>query len=106
MKAGFTWARKNALAITLILMAAAVGLCAYTLTQLQNQRIQNITRACVDQNARHTATVAQLDAELRLAEARYPKRAAEIQANRQSTILLIDTLAPYQNCQHVLATTR
>jgi hypothetical protein len=71
--------------------------------QIQTEREQSIRTACVDQNARHRATVAQLDARLRLAVATAsPAQARQIRQSRAFTVALIDALAPVRDCDAVV----
>lgn len=91
--------RRNALVIVLLLMCASLGLTAYTVTALANERTDAIIRECHDQNQRHDHTVAELDVLLARAEKHAPPaQRKQMAASRQFTILLIDQLAPRQNC--------
>lgn len=68
--------------------------------QLAADRNESILRACEQQNERHTRTIRELDRILHRAErVAPPLRRAQIQESRASTVLLIDQLAPYENCQ-------
>lgn len=63
---------------------------------IQSSRRELLTRNCNDQNKRNRNTVAQLDKEIATLPPVLRKRA---QANKNFTVLLIDTLAPHQNCK-------
>lgn len=104
MRQTLQWVKRNALNITLLLLALAAGAGVYALILVQNERAQTILRACRQQNDRHAATVSELDSLLAKAKQHAsPARLKQIRENRASTVLLIDALAPYQNCQRVLA---
>lgn len=97
-------ARRYAVSAALLLTAAALGLCVYAIIQTQDERAASILRECNAQNARHSATVAELKSIVARAEAKAPPvRRGQIEASVSSTLLLIDALAPYRDCQHVLA---
>lgn len=67
---------------------------------IQAQRIEFIISGCQQQNRRHRRTVHELDVILRRAErAAPPIRRAQLRESRASTLLLIDALAPYQDCK-------
>ena len=83
------------------LLAAAIvvaGRLLSTTNAIQQQRYQ----ACVDQNHRHDATVATLHSILSAAEKKTPKQAKQIAASEAPTLLLINALAPRQDCAQVV----
>lgn len=65
---------------------------------IQHQRYASVLRNCLDQNTRRANTVKTLNhIILRLP----PKQQARAAKNEQFTILLINSLAPHQNCINV-----
>lgn len=73
--------------------------------ELADTRNQTILRDCRQQNHRHRATVRRLDGLLK-PYAQHAHTAAQhrqLRASHRSTVLLIDALAPLQNCRKVLA---
>lgn len=74
---------------------------AKTLVQdIQSQRVEAIRNNCRDQNTRHLNTLHELD----VLDARLPpSRRAEARAGRPGVVLLINALAPYQDCKKVVA---
>lgn len=71
---------------------------------IQTQRAESIRRQCEDQNRRNKATIARLDLRLKqLEEKAGPVAAARARASRDFTVALIDSLAPPQNCDDVVA---
>lgn len=66
-------------------------------TQIQQSRAASVRLTCQEQNARHDRTIATLDQVIgKLPPGTERDRAAR---NRQSTILLIDALAPKRDCE-------
>ena len=66
---------------------------------IQQQRAEGILRNCMDQNQRHRSTIATLDSVI----AQLPKsQRAQAIKNRNFTVLLIDALAPLQDCQRLV----
>lgn len=108
--------------VTLLLAAITLALVAWYSADQSDIRAQTILRECRDQNHRHQATIRQLDAEIApyglridggqrilLIPASHHLTAAQRQqlsTSIKDTVLVIDALAPYQNCQHVLAQSR
>lgn len=89
-----------------IAMAVLVGLVIHTnhkvngqTAEIQRQRAENIMRDCVDQNNRHDKTVRTLDELLKKSGVSPARRAA----SRQTTVLLINALAPKQDCDKLVA---
>lgn len=66
---------------------------------IQTQRRGSILAACRDQNRRHHNTIATLDALAKKAERTHPAETPRIQASLSQTDLLIQALAPKQNCE-------
>lgn len=100
------WLRHNSLNIVVLLMSLTLALAVYALIEVENQRSASILRECRDQNARHTATVDELNREMGIyIRKASPAKRAQLKQSEGFTILLIDALAPYENCQHVLAKT-
>lgn len=64
-------------------------------SQIQHQRRESIMRSCDDQNRRNAKTIQTLD---NLIAKFPPKRRAEAEANKVYSVLLINALAPKQNC--------
>ncbi|MBV9805228.1 MAG: hypothetical protein JO130_18665 [Solirubrobacterales bacterium] len=84
-------------------MAGSLVLCAYAIRDISFNRTQTIRRDCEDQNARNRNTVGELD----LLSARNMRRATAVErrqvvASRSFAILLIDKLAPVQDCQSLV----
>lgn len=68
--------------------------------EIQTQRVTNTLANCKDQNARHDHTIDALDKLIAMATKGIPPaQAAEMKRGRASTILLIDALAPKQDCE-------
>lgn len=71
---------------------------------VQNQRLNNIRETCQASNSRHDNTLRALSSILARAERTALKgRRAQIEASRASTVLLINALAPKQDCARVVA---
>ncbi|MEJ7784749.1 MAG: hypothetical protein WKF96_08100 [Solirubrobacteraceae bacterium] len=71
---------------------------------IQESRLDGIRRNCVDQNRRHDATVRTLDSNI----AKLPPgdRRTRAKLSRDSTVLLIDALAPRRDCDVVVQRAR
>jgi hypothetical protein len=67
--------------------------------QIQRQRVSVVGTSCQEQNARHDATITQLDQLIRKVPASRRQRARE---SRAGTVLLIDALVPKRDCAEVL----
>lgn len=66
---------------------------------IQDQRRESILRACRDQNARHFNTIKTLDKLI----AQLPEsQRKQAEGSRNFTVLLIDALAPVQNCKKLV----
>jgi hypothetical protein len=67
--------------------------------EIQRQRAASLRLLCVQQNHKHDRTLRTLDRRLELrVKTASPERAQEIRASRASTVALIDSLAPRQDC--------
>lgn len=88
-----------ALVLTVVATVGAGVSLATGLLAIQHERADSIRRACIEQNARHDATVATLDRLLaeRMNEVP-PARRAQLRDSRRFTVLLIDALAPKRDC--------
>jgi hypothetical protein len=85
----------NSLAIV-----AVVGLLVLGLGMIQASRADSIRRACVEQNERHDRTLRTLDALLTArAEGVSRARLERLKESRASTVLLIEALAPRDDCE-------
>lgn len=92
-----------------VLLAASFALAAIAVTnasetsrdaqdlaeQIQRERARNIQESCEETNRRHDATIASLDAVI---AGLPPSRRARAREGRAGTVLLIEALAPYRNC--------
>lgn len=68
-------------------------------TAIQQQRIGLVRVECEAQNRRHTETIRTFHRILvRAKRHAHGARRAQIAESRRATVLLIDALAPYQNC--------
>jgi hypothetical protein len=68
--------------------------------EIQRQRAASLRLLCVEQNRKHDRTLRTLDRRLALrVKTASPERAQEIRASRASTVALIDSLAPRQDCR-------
>lgn len=68
--------------------------------RIQQERTASISEGCQQQNSRHDATIAALDALLaRASRDANSARREQLKQSRRSTVLLIDSLAPKQNCE-------
>lgn len=66
---------------------------------LRSERQRNARAACVDQNRRHDQTILTLDRLLAQAEAdATPTQLGQLRQSRLFTVLLVNALAPHQNC--------
>lgn len=95
-----------ALVMTLGLVGFAVKQSSSATNQLTNltqtiqrQRFDAVISNCRAQNQRNRSTIHTLDKLLQRARRHAsPKMRAQLQASRSGTVLLIDALAPVQNC--------
>lgn len=91
-------AERNALAIRLARQANEFS------HQLAQERASTILTSCDQQNARHDATIHELDLltyEAKL-KTRNPIQRRQIMEGQASSTLLVNALVPRQNCQLVL----
>lgn len=70
--------------------------------QIQDQRKDSIRSACVDQNQRHDGTSFALRLAQKDAIKRHPEQKKEIDKNSQTSLGLIDALAPHQDCDQIV----
>lgn len=92
-----------------LIVAVPMLVGVWMLQNEQDERIEDINRsraeishtACLDQNSRHDATIDRLDELIDAAVAREPAREREIRASRASTLILIEALAPQQDCEQL-----
>jgi hypothetical protein len=79
--------------------AYLVGLSART-DSIQASRAENVRANCTEQNERHDNTIRTLDSVLRDAKRRAsPARREQLAQSRESTVLLINALAPKRDCE-------
>src|SRR5438105_2700194 len=80
--------------------ARNASLQAQTATaEVQRSRYASLLTICEEGNARNRATVREYDRRIARAEPRLSKaRRAQLQAQRQFTVGLIDALSPVRNC--------
>jgi len=96
--------RRYALSATVVLVAAAVALCVYTVIHQANDRAATILAACRDQNARHAATIDELNTlYARFERGASKTRLVQLRTSKGFTLLLVDRLAPQQDCQAVVS---
>lgn len=89
--------QKISLALAMLALAVVIGLLY---SDIQQSRLQ----ACMDQNVRHRATVTVLRQLTATAEAgESPAQRKNTRAALQSSLLVIDALAPAQNCAVVVS---
>lgn len=71
--------------------------------EIQAQRIETIWSSCRQQNARHDGTIRELNVLLRASmRTADPARRQQLSASRASTVLLINQLAPKQDCAMIV----
>lgn len=68
--------------------------------RIQAERVRNIRDGCEAQNMRHRNAVKFIDSYIRKSP---PAQRAAAEANRKVTVRFINTLAPLQNCDEVVA---
>lgn len=66
---------------------------------IQAERARSIRMSCEDQNRRHDSTIKTID---KLISKLPPDRRAAAKSSRASTILIINALAPKQNCNYLV----
>lgn len=84
----------NSLAIVAVVVLLVVGL-----GMIQSSRADSIRRSCVEQNVQHDETIRTLDEQI--AERKRtasPEIARRLDESRAFTLLLIQALAPRQDC--------
>jgi hypothetical protein len=68
--------------------------------EIQQSRIESVLISCREQNQKHDATIETLDSVLDSArQGASSERREQIDRSRQSTVLLIDALAPKRGCE-------
>jgi hypothetical protein len=107
------WARVTYGILALVAVIVAFGAVAAVVSihanhdrieDIQASRIDVALTTCRDQNERSKNTTKQLDAILtKRIKTATPTEAARLKMSRAFTILLIDALAPRQNCKKVIA---
>lgn len=92
--------RRSIIAFGVIGLACTGALIGFgvLLHEIQTDRKDFIQKTCKSQNERHDNTIATLYKISKQAQKDFPKRAAEIRKSVSSNIVLIDALAPKQNC--------
>lgn len=83
--------------------AVVLSILAYSqaltdIHEIESSRKASILLSCEEQNTRNAHTVAALDHLLAVAVREHPASAQQVAASRASTLLLIDALAPVENC--------
>jgi hypothetical protein len=86
--------------------AVAQSVRAQQLAQaITDERKQTLLAYCRAQNARHDATVHEINVLIaRRVRHLGAAQRAEVRASRASTLLLINALVPHQDCRNVVAT--
>lgn len=99
--------RKGIIAISILGLACALALVGYgyllrqqhkTTDEIQSQRKEFVRRTCVDQNKRHDKTLRVLSHIVDVAEHKHPELRKAYEDSRAQNLLLINALAPKQNC--------
>lgn len=99
-----TWLRRNLLTAALLLTSFAAVLAVYSVIELHDERAASILRSCGNQNTAHTNTLATLHQIIGASVKRAnPQQRPEILAAESAATLIINSLAPYQNCRQLLA---
>lgn len=70
--------------------------------EIQAQRVETIRTSCKAQNLRHVRTVRELLQIAAIIERKQPSKAREVRSSIGYNILLIDQLAPLQDCAAVV----
>jgi len=83
--------------------AVVLSILAYSqaltdIHEIESSRKSSILLSCEEQNKRNEHTVVALDHLLAQAVKEHPASAQQVAASRASTVLLIDALAPVENC--------
>lgn len=66
--------------------------------QIQNQRRESILNDCKDQNTRHDNTINFLNSLAKKIEKQHPDKKAAVESSLKQDYLLINALAPKQDC--------
>ena len=83
--------------------AVVLSILAYSqaltdIHEIESSRRESIRLTCEEQNNRHTHTIQTLNMLIGRATKEHPKTARQVEQGRASTELLIDALAPLENC--------
>ena len=70
--------------------------------QQERQRAEITLTNCIDQNERHDKTIMRLDEILARAQDGGTISGDAVRRSRESTIFIIEALAPHQNCEQVV----
>lgn len=90
-------------ALGCVLAAASILISVYLFSKINDERERNVRVNCEQTNARHDATIHQLDALIRQrAETATPRERERIDQSRASTVLLIDALTPKRDCDRLV----
>jgi hypothetical protein len=65
---------------------------------IQVERARNVLTNCESQNRRHDATIETLDRQIEQVQRVKPELATQFRASRNFTVLLINAMAPKQDC--------
>lgn len=95
--------RTRALVVVILIQFVCLGWLGYKIVgavnSIQAQRVSVTRSLCEAQNTRHRETIRALDGVLaRASRGASRAKRIEIYASRAPTILLINQLAPYQDC--------
>src|SRR5262245_9089180 len=72
-------------------------------SQINKERARNTFNACAELNERHDDSIKALDTLLAKALKKDPKRKAQIETSRASTVFLINALVPKRDCKALVA---
>lgn len=103
--------------IRMVLVCVAVGVIANSgstvllfganaarVDQINEERADNIRRACVETNGRYSKTVAELDRLLAVrTRGMNREQLKAVEASRAATVVLIASLAPRRDCDRLVA---
>lgn len=91
-------------ALGCVLAATSIVISVYLFSKINDERERNVRANCEQINARHDATIRQLDALLaqRLRTAS-PADRERIEQSRASTVLLINALVPKRDCDRLVS---
>jgi hypothetical protein len=107
-----SWAKLTAIILSvLVLVEVVVGVVSIVLWErtrdnadrIQQNRVSIAANSCRDQNQRHDNTLVALNQVLQQARKSEGISSQQAQQSQSQTTLLINALAPHQNCQTVVA---